>query len=124
MEMLHNKAMSNALGLNMNGSAINFAVLLRAFHAANLRWEVHPAQLFSVELHSTFLDPETIQEVSTEVSEGETELLNREIKHTLMGIPITLREDYPNTWIRLYAGDKLIAYLENLSVPWAWRPND
>ena len=44
------KAMQEAfVGINMCGGAVTFAVLLRLFRAADLRWEMHPAQLFSIE---------------------------------------------------------------------------
>ena len=56
MEMIP-KAMQEAfVGINMCGGAVTFAVLLRLFRAADLRWEMHPAQLFSIEAQSTFLD--------------------------------------------------------------------
>lgn len=115
------KAMQEAfVGINMNGGAVTFAVLLRLFRAADLRWEMHPAQLFSIEVQSTFLDGAATA-VSAEVPEEETtELLKRELKHTLMGIPVALRSDYPKGWIRLYSGNKLVAYMENLAVPAAY----
>ena len=80
----------------------------------------NPAQLFSIEVQSVFLDRE-ISTVSAEVPEEETtELLKRELKHTLMGIPVALRSDYPKGWIRLYSGNKLVAYIENLAIPAAY----
>jgi hypothetical protein len=111
------KAMQEAFGINMCGSAVTFAALLRLFRAAGLRWEMHPAQLFSVEMQSSFLDS-TATAVSTVVPEEEaTELLKVGLKHTLMGIPVALRPDYPERWIRLYSGNKLVAYMESLAIP-------
>lgn len=117
---MFNKAMREACGVNMSGAAINFAVLLRVFHAADLRWEMHPAQLFSIELISTFLE-ESVTVVETEVKAEDvpTELMKNP-KYTLLGVPVLLRQDYPKTWIRLYAGTKLVGYLENLAIPSAY----
>lgn len=114
--MLHNKAMSEAFGLNMRGSAINFAVLLRMFQASNLRWEMNYAQVFSIEIQSVFIDPPVVLETETP-SEQVKELFKKDIKHTLLGVPVKLRDDYPEGWIRLYAGDKLVAYATNLAIP-------
>lgn len=116
---LFNKAMREAFGLNMGSAAVSFSALLRMFQAADLRWEMHPAQLHSIELQSTFLNDPVV--VSTEVTAEEVkELLPREIKHTLMGVPVQIRKDYPESWIRLYMGTKLIAYMENLAIPAAY----
>jgi hypothetical protein len=50
-------------------------------------------------------------------------LLKKELKYTLMGIPVFLQQDYPKSWIRLYAGDKLMAYAECLAVPYLYGNN-
>lgn|SRR6202521_1137249 len=103
--------------LNMSGAAINMAALLRIFRATNLRWEMHPAQLFSIEIVSTFIK-ETVSVVETEVKlEDVPKELLKPMNYTLLGIPIAVREDYPKGWIRLYAGDKLVGAIENLAIP-------
>ena len=113
------KAMQGAFSLNMCGAAVNFAVLLRMFRAAELRWEMHPAQLFSIEAQSNWLENAT--EVSTEVKlEDVPKELLKATKYTILGVPVTIREDYPEGWIRLYSGNKLVAYMENLAIPAAY----
>ncbi len=114
-----NKAMREAFGLNMCSAAVNVAALLRLFQAADLRWEMHPAQLFSVQIQGSFLEGST--EVTAEhTAEEIKELIPREIKYTLFGIPVQVRKDYPESWIRLYMGKKLIGYMENLAIPTAY----
>lgn len=114
---MFNKAMREAFGMNMGGATVNFASLLRVFQAADLRWEMHSAQLFSIELISTFLEaPVTVVETEVKAEDVPTELLKK-TKYTLLGVPVLLRQDYPKTWIRLYAGTKLVGYLENLAIP-------
>lgn len=110
------KAMQDTFGINMCGSTVTFAALLRLFRVAGLRWEMHPAQFFSIESIQSILLDRTV--VSTVVPEEEvTELLKRGLKRTLMGIPVALRPDYPERWIRLYSGNKLVAYMESLAIP-------
>jgi hypothetical protein len=113
--------MQDTFGINMCGSTVTFAALLRLFRVANLRWEMHPAQFFSIERMQSALLDRTVIEVSTVVPEEEaTKLLKRGLKRTLMGIPVALRPDYPERWIRLYSGNKLVAYMENLAIPAAF----
>jgi hypothetical protein len=41
---------NEAFLLNMNGGCVTPAALLRMFRASELRWHMHPAQLFSLEI--------------------------------------------------------------------------
>jgi hypothetical protein len=118
MAMLLNK---DTFGINMSGACITFAVLLRVFQAADLRWEMHFNQLFSIEIQSMFMDTPTSVETNF-TEEATTELFKKKTTYTLMGIPVMLRSDYPETWIRLYMGKKLVAYIENLAVPVGCNP--
>lgn len=112
--MLHNKSMNEALHLNMNGCAVNFAALVRMFHT--MEWHMSPAQLFSVQIQSVLM--ENTVEITTDVPpEAAEELLKHEIKHTLLGIPVIIRKDYPECWIRLYAGNKLLGHIDGLAIP-------
>lgn len=120
--MLHNKAMSNAVGLNMNGACINFAVLLSLLQAEDLRWEMSPAQLLSLEIQALI---EPVAVVDLETKEDFTKELLKPTKYTILGIPVQLRKDYPDTWIRLYRDTTLVGYVENLAVPavYSFRPD-
>jgi hypothetical protein len=114
MAMLHNKSMNEATHLNMNGCAINFAALMRSLHT--LEWHMSPAQLFSVQIQSMLRDKAV--EITTKVDpEAAEELLKHETKHTLLGIPVIVRKDFPECWVRLYAGNKLLVHIDGLAIP-------
>jgi hypothetical protein len=110
------KELRDAFTLNMNGQAVSFAALLRMLHT--LEWRMNPAQLFGIELQSAFIDG-TVIELTRELTaeEAEVELIKTPTKHSLMGIPVLMRQDYPKGWIRLYAGNKLIAHMDNAAIP-------
>lgn len=100
--------------LNMNGGCVTPAALLRMFRASELRWHMHPAQLFSLEIQCFIKH----SEVSTEVkAEDVPKELLKTPDYTVLGIPVQLRDDYPMAWIRLYAGKTLISAMENLAIP-------
>ena len=97
--------------LNVCGAAINHATVLAALAKSNLHWEMHQAQVYSLEM-AMFIES---SEVTAVVSEDMTrELLSRpQTNITLMGLPVIIdNERYPKGLVRLMSGDTELAHRE------------
>jgi hypothetical protein len=100
--------------VNASGAPVTPSMLTLVTIRSGLQWEMHPAQLFSIELGS--ISDVTI--VKKEITEEEFKAIKfPETKHTLMGIPVVMKAEYPKTLVRLMYGDKEVTRIENLAVP-------
>ena len=102
--------------LNVCGAAINHATVLAALAKSNLHWEMHQAQVYSLEM-AMFIES---SEVTAVVSEDMTrELLSRpQTNITLMGLPVIIdNERYPKGLVRLMSGDTELSRIEALAIP-------
>lgn len=105
---------------NMCGGAITPSVIKGALIKTGLHWEMHPAQLFSLEINSLFAEGKE-QAVWEKIEEKGDELLCELIPHTkytLCGLPVVPRADYPEGWIDLVDTKKhTLIHIDNCAVP-------
>ncbi len=101
--------------LNMCGAIITPAVVLAALLKSGLRWEMHQAQVFSVERSS--LDS-TVLEIDIASEQAKELMPHVQPSVTLMGIPVKIdNANYPKGLIRLMHGDVELSRIENLAIP-------
>lgn len=98
--------------MHMCGSVISPDVILRSVLALEIQWEMHPAQLLSLQIQN-FKDP-VVQETEAPIE------IAHKTTFTLLGIPITVREDYPMSLIRLMKGSHPVAHIDGLAIPIAY----
>ena len=105
--------------INSNGCAVTPALILATLVKSDLHWEMHHAQMLSLEIQRF----NAVYEIKGEVPEGmEQELMGRTHTNvTLMGLPVIIdNEHYPKSLIRLMWGDREVARIEALAVPSAF----
>jgi len=103
--------------LNMTAGAINYAAIWATLAQCGLKWEMHPAQVFSLQVQHEIQNPVVLEQI---IKEEDDKLMCEMIpatKLTVCGIPVYVREDMPRGWIRLMHGNKEIARIENIAVP-------
>ena len=106
----------NDFYLNASGAAVTPALIDLMLMRSGMQWEMHPAQVFSLEM--TALQNYTIleEEVSGDWAERLKEL-GKKTQHTLMGIPVVIKEEYPKFLIRLMYNGEEVTRIENLAIP-------
>ena len=107
--------------LNAYGMAIYPAMLLALFSKSELHWEMHSAQLFSLEIAALQCVPTTVV-MSEEKKSTDIELLPLHTTAvTLLGFPVKIDNDkYPKNLVRLMWGDREVGRIEGLAVPAAY----
>jgi len=111
-----------------NASApINTGVILSSLMLSGLHWEMHPAQLFSVEIMAlNFVDDGPLSETKDNaellphVNTKVTLMGLPDTKVTLMGLPVEIKQNFPMSIIRLMHMEKEIGRIECLAVPMAF----
>jgi len=106
----------NDFYLNASGAAVTPALIDLMLMRSGMQWEMHPAQVFSLEM--TALQNYTIleEEVSGDWAERLKEL-GKKTQHTLMGIPVVIKEEYPKFLIRLMYNGEEVTRIESLVIP-------
>ncbi len=100
--------------LNMCNMAVTPAAVLAALLKSGLHWEMHQAQVFSLETSALMTVLET--EITSEHAKELMSHIHPSV--TLMGIPVKIdNERYPKGLIRLMLGDTELSRLECLAVP-------
>jgi hypothetical protein len=112
----------NDFYLNMSGAMIapgNIDLLLMR---SGLQWEMHPAQVFALELRAIEMGTQVyIEYDETKPFDIEdTKELFKPTPHTLMGIPVVLKQNYPMSLIRLMYEGREISRIENAAIPYGW----
>jgi hypothetical protein len=87
---------------------------------SGLQWEMHPAQLFGLEALALERNTRIDIIVGKEVTGEEARELGLDTKHTLMGIPIVPKQEYPMGLIRLMLNGKEVSRIEALAVPYGF----
>jgi len=108
--------------LCMASGAVTKAAILSVLLNVNIHWQMHPAQLFSLEIQTVdwSQSPVTVEQC---IADEEDKLVCEIIpatKYTLCGLPIEINEGVPESWIRLMQGNKEIARIDSLAVPCAF----
>ena len=105
----------NDFYLNMCGAPVTQAAIGLILMRSGLQWEMHPAQVFSLEVQA--MQVNTKFTTHSEADEDRFKELLAETKHTLMGIPVVLKQDYPLSLIRLMYEGREVSRIEALAVP-------
>lgn len=101
----------NAAGARIAPELIEILIM-----RSGLQWEMHPAQVFSLEMQA-LNNVTVLKGESKEVDVQKMRELLPETKHTLMGIPIILKSYYPMNLIRLMFNGEEVTRIEALAVP-------
>jgi hypothetical protein len=109
---------------NYGCAVVSYAAILGALAQSGMRWEMHPAQLFSLEMLYTMKDPVGFERLVKEEKDKLMCELIPATRYTMCGIPILVREDVPRGWIRLMFENKEIVRLEALAVPSIYMRHD
>jgi hypothetical protein len=106
----------NDFYVNAGGAAVTPALIDLVLMRSGMQWEMHPAQVFSLEM--TALQNSTIleEEISGTWAERLKEL-GKKTQHTLMGIPVVTSMEYPKYLIRLMYNGEEVTRIENLAIP-------
>jgi hypothetical protein len=101
--------------INANQTAITESLVLASLATTDLHWEMHAAQVYSLQIQS-FTAYETL-----EAEAKDLELFKHETKLTLLGLPVVVdSEKYPKGLIRLMLGKVELARIECLAIPSAF----
>lgn len=84
--------------INANAMALTPQLPLALLERTNLHWEMHRAQVFALEVCDF-----STGSLTTANKEASKEFLK--VQYTMGGLPITVREDYPKSLLRLMQGD-------------------
>jgi len=109
--------MDNHNLINASSGPINYAIIMAALLKSGFHWEMHSAQLMSLEC----LAFKSITTVTSEVTADTKEIFVHTTKNTLMGLPITIDDEkYPKSLIRLMHEEREVCRIEYLAIPWAY----
>jgi hypothetical protein len=102
--------------VNAGGARVALGLINLLLIRSGMQWEMHPAQVFSLEMNafqnSTILE----EEISGDWAERLKEL-GKKTQHTLMGIPLVTSMEYPMSLIRLMYNGEEVTRIEALAIP-------
>jgi hypothetical protein len=108
---------------NAAGAMPTQAMLNLLLMRSGLRWEMHPAQLYGLEMLALEARTRFVVEKEHKAEVQRTKELFKETKYTLMGLPVVLKQDYPMSLIRLMLNGEEVTRVECLAVPAGfWNP--
>jgi hypothetical protein len=105
----------NDFYVNAAGAAIAPQLIDLILMRSGLQWEMHPAQVHSLEMQA--FRNVTVVTATKEGIEDTQKIPFPETKHTLMGLPVAIKYDYPMNLIRLMFNGEEITRIEFLAVP-------
>jgi hypothetical protein len=104
--------------INANSAPVTPALIMVALLKSDLHWEMHMAQLYSLETQALAFTTEPIV-LESEVKEVPQDVFNNiRTEVTLLGLPVRIdNEVYPKGLIRLMHGNKELYRIECLAIP-------
>jgi len=106
----------NDFYVNACGTCITPALIHILLVRSGLQWEMHPAQIHSLEMQELRATVEVAEELAEDNPEHSKELMPS-TGITLCGIIVNPKEEYPKHLIRLMYNGEEVTRIDNLAIP-------